>query len=77
MYEWEEREVSRLKVLLMSVTDLCIDLEDKPVWLVAGSSVFSVSSAYRSEVDSLGPFLFSSKLFGTNLHLQRFNFSVG
>lgn len=46
----------------MSVTDLCVDLEDKPVWLAADSSVFSVSFAYRSEVDCLGPFLFSSEL---------------
>ncbi|XP_028065935.1 abscisate beta-glucosyltransferase-like [Camellia sinensis] len=54
LYEWEEREVSRLKVLLPFVSGLCDDLEDKLVWLAADSGLFSVSSAYRSEVVSLG-----------------------
>lgn len=62
LYEWEESEVNRLKVLLMSVSNLCDNLEDKPVWLAAGSGMFYVSSVYRSEVVSLGPSLITSKL---------------
>lgn len=62
LYEWEEREVSKLKVLLPFVFGLYDDLEDKLVWLAADSGLFSVSSAYRSEVVSLGPPLNTCKL---------------
>ncbi|KAL7262113.1 hypothetical protein ACSBR1_000488 [Camellia fascicularis] len=67
LYDWEEREVSRLKELLISGSNCCDNLEDKPVWLAAGSGMFSISSVYRSEAVSLGPSFFTSKLVWNNL----------
>ena len=67
LYDWEEREVSRLKELLISGSNCSDNLVDKPVWLAEGSGMFSVSSVYRSEVVSLGPILITSKLVWNHL----------
>ncbi|XP_028122358.1 uncharacterized protein LOC114319532 [Camellia sinensis] len=61
LYKWEEREVSRLNLLLASASAPCSVLEDKLVWLVEGSGLFSVSSAYNNKIDSLSPSLISCK----------------
>ncbi|CAL5363617.1 unnamed protein product [Camellia sinensis] len=67
LFEWEDREVSRLKVMLQSVTGLGDDQEDNVSWLAGGSGQFSVSSAYQSEVVSLDPLLSTWKLVWNKL----------
>lgn len=67
LYEWEEREVCRLNLLLASAADPCSVLEDKIVWLADGSGPFSVSSAYKNELDSLSPSLISCKFVWNSL----------
>ncbi|CAL5340992.1 unnamed protein product [Camellia sinensis] len=74
LYDWEEREVSRLKELLISASNCSDNLVDKPVWLAEGSGMFSVSSVYRSEVVSLGPILITSKLVWNHLAPPKIQF---
>ncbi|CAL5362071.1 unnamed protein product [Camellia sinensis] len=59
LYEWGEREVCRLKLLLVSAPNPCTVLEDKIVWLAEVSGLFSVCFVYKNEIDSLSPSLIS------------------
>lgn len=77
LYEWEEREVCRLKVLLVSATDLCNDLEDNLVGWLKDLVYFLSPLSIKMKLTPLAPHLLLVSLSGTHLPLQRFNFSVG
>ncbi|KAF5933215.1 hypothetical protein HYC85_029386 [Camellia sinensis] len=47
LYDWEDCKVTRLKNLLGAAPALVVNQVDKPVWLVAATEVFSVSSLYN------------------------------
>lgn len=62
LYDSEEVDLARLLNHLISGPEVRLGHIDKIVWSASPSSEFSVSSVYKSVVNSLGPYLKISKL---------------
>lgn len=54
LYEWEELEASRLRILLAAAPSLRPGWADVPCWAAASSSVYSTFSVYKFCSDSFG-----------------------